>query len=597
MSFRTVILLLLGVALWIVGGTASGQDSQRLKVRKVEIDGNQAFDDRRLYGLMLTVPSKFLTSSYYFPEVLADDLDNLIAFYRQNGFLDARLTDTLVIIDSAAAMVDVMIGLEEGEVTRLEGITIFGNSLFPDYVLRPLIDLQPGDPLKRGVIQDGIMTMLSFYADDGYLDASITPDIRINDSANLAVADLTVKEGAQASINDITIEGLKRTHPPVVQREFLFRKGEVVKYSRLLESQRRLYLTGLFESVFIRPTAVSEQRPGLKDILVEIKERPSSEFSFMIGFGSIEKIRGRTELTTNNLSGTGRQLGGALEANFIKQGLTASFTEPWTLGTRWRTDANIFFEFREEPGYHTRGFGARLTVGRQVRQRTDISLTYRFENVTLTDVEVQTLVTELDPRVRSLTLSIIHDTRNNLFDTHNGWFIGWNNEIAGSFLHGSNTFARSVVKAKYFTTAGAQRVLGSSLEVGWMDYFGSSREIPLQERFYTGGPVSLRGFGYQMVGPLDDTGEPVGGNFKIVWHLLEIRQGVYRMFGTAAFVDIGNVWPEIHSFRMNEMRSAAGIGLRIFSPLGIVRLDYSANLDRRPHESGAKLYLAMGQAF
>jgi translocation and assembly module TamA len=74
-----------------------------------------------------------------------------------------------------------------------------------------------------------------------------------------------------------------------------------------------------------------------------------------------------------------------------------------------------------------------------------------------------------------------------------------------------------------------------------MDSFGSDKEIPLNERFYTGGPTSLRGFGYQLVGPLASEGEPKGGKFKIVWNVLEFRRSIYKIIGGAVFVDAGNI--------------------------------------------------------
>jgi len=290
-------------------------------------------------------------------------------------------------------------------------------------------------------------------------------------------------------------------------------------------------------------------------------------------------------------------MGTALEANFIEQGINGSFTEPWTFGTRWRTDVNIFLQFRQEPGYKTQTLGARVTLGRRVGFHTTVATSYRFENTDLTEVTALAYPKDLDPHVRSLSLSITHDTRDNLFDTQSGTYIDWTNELAGSFLQGSNTFARSVVTLKVFKPLGREVVVGSALEIGWMDFFGASEEIPLNERFYTGGPTSLRGFGYQLVGPLDENGKPLGGQFQIVWNLFELRKAIYRLLGAAAFVDVGNVWTDIDSFHLRNLRPTVGIGLRLNSPIGIVRLDYGVNVDRKKTESQGKLFLSMGQAF
>ncbi|MDH4156557.1 MAG: outer membrane protein assembly factor BamA [candidate division Zixibacteria bacterium] len=594
---RPTVIAGLVLMLVVAGVATAGDQGRRLKVCEVTFEGNRAIAADRLLGIMLTRPSHFLARSYYYADVLADDIANVEAFYRQNGYLEARVTDTTVVIDSVAGCAAVGLRIDEGELTRVEGVTIFGNEHFPDSLLRQKIKLEQGDPLRRRIIQEGVLAILSLYAENGYLDASVTPNVQVSDAAHLAVVDYVVGERHQARIAEIRIEGLKKTRPEVVRREFLLREGEIIRYSRLLETQRRLYLTGLFESAFVRPVAAADGDSTTKDILVQVKERPSSEFGVMVGYGSVEKIRGRIELTTTNLAGSARQVGGAVEANFIRQGITASFTEPWTLGMRLRTDVNLYGEFRQEPGYHLRSIGARLAVGKTFGKHTSASLTYRFENTDLTEVEVLAVVKELEPRIRSLELSLARDTRDNLFDAKSGWYFEWTNELAGSFLQGTNTFARSVIVLKAFQPVGREAVLGSALEVGWMDYFGASEEIPLNERFYAGGPTSLRAFGYQMVGPKDNEDNPLGGRFKIIWNLAEMRRTIYKLLGAAAFVDVGNVWSEMGAVHLNDLRVSAGAGIRLASPLGIIRVDYGANVFPEGDEAGGKLFLGMGQAF
>jgi len=596
---RRLICILLSLAVCSLGSitVADVGDKNKFKVSKVIFEGNNAFNDDRLEGLMLTRTSRFLSRSYYYPEVFADDIDNLMAFYRQNGYLEAQVIDTLIYTDTVEQSVDITIRVDEGELTRVEGVTIFGNQFFADSVLRSHIKLQNGDPLLRRAIQDGVMSILSLYAENGFLDASVTPNVQVNQEVHLAVIDIIIEERSRSRIDSIHIQGLQKTKRYVVTRELSFQSGEIIQYSRLLQSQRRLYLTGLFESVFARPALSSRDDSTAKDVLFELKEKPSSEFGIMIGYGSIEKIRGRIELTTSNLAGTARQIGTALEANFIGQGISGSFTEPWTFRTRWRTDINIFLQFRQEPGYKMQTLGARVTLGRRLGFHTTVAASYRFENTDITEVTALAYPKDLDPHVRSLSLSITHDTRDNLFDTQSGTYIDWTNELAGSFLQGSNTFARSIVTLKVFKAIGRESVVGSAFEIGWMDFFGVSEEIPLNERFYTGGPTSLRGFGYQLVGPLDENGKPLGGQFKIVWNLFELRKAIYKLLGSAAFVDIGNVWTDINAFRLGDLRPSVGIGLRINSPIGIVRLDYGVNVDRKETESQRKLFLSMGQAF
>jgi outer membrane protein insertion porin family len=588
----------LGVWLCLaVGESASAQQGKRPKVNSVTYHGNATYDAARLEGLMLTRPSRFLATSRYHPDVFLDDLETLVSFYRQNGFLQARIVDTVVTVDSLENRVNISIGLEEGVRTLVEGVTLFGNSSFPDTALMKLVGMSRNDPLRRPVIEDAVVKLLSLYAEHGFLDASVTPQVQVNDTAHLALVDFVITEGVSSRVGRIDISGNDRSQPYVIRRELVFSPGDTIRYSELINSQRRLYLSGLFESVFVRPAPPAEGRISDRKILVEVKEKPSSELAFSLGYGTIEKVRGRVELSTFNLAGTARKAGIELEANFIKQGATLSFSEPWTLGTRWKTDFSLIGQLRQEPAYHSEVIGGRVTVGRKLGARTTIATTYRLENTNLSKIDLTAPIEELDPRIRSLTLNLSYDSRDNLFDPSVGWYAKWSNEIAGSFLQGSDTFARLILVLKKFHPVDRNTVVASALELGWMEAFGESEQIPLSERFYAGGPTSLRGFRYQMVGPLEANGEPLGGRFKLVWNLVELRRSIYRMVGGVVFLEVGNVWSEPEAAKLTDLRADLGCGLRVNSPLGILRLDYGANLDRRPGEPEGRVFFSMGQAF
>ena len=174
-------IVALGLSLCLAGGSnASSAKAKYPKVKSVSYSGNTTYDDVRLEGLMLTRPSKFLTTSKYHPDVFLDDLETLVSFYRQNGFLQARIVDTSVTIDSKKNEVDIAIVLEEGNRTFVEGITIFGNSFFSDSVLMRYVAFGKTDPLRRPLIEDAVVAMLSLYSEHGYIDAAITPKVQVN---------------------------------------------------------------------------------------------------------------------------------------------------------------------------------------------------------------------------------------------------------------------------------------------------------------------------------------------------------------------------------------------------------------------------------
>jgi len=585
------------VSLALAVGAAGRAAPDRFAVESVSFEGNEAFSDGRLLRVMVTRPSGFVSRSDFVPEVFEEDLKNLVLFYQQNGYLEAAVTSFSVDADSTARRVSVTIGIAEGEPTHVEGIGIFGASVFGDSVLAGRVGIGRGDTFKRGKVRDAVLLILSLYANRGYLDAEVTPDIRINAVSHRVLIDFAIDEGAQSRIGRYRIEGLEKTRPRIVMREMLLRPGDVALYADLLESQRRLYMTGLFRSVFIRPEPSGGGDAAIKDIVVEVNENKSIELNLYVGYGSIEKGRAKVEIVNNNLAGTARTVGLSGKVSFIGYGGEASFTEPRTFGLRWRTDVNALYEYREEPGYDLERMGGRIVFGRGFGKRSNASLAYRYENSDVKRITVLHVPGELRIDIRSLTPTLIYDTRDNLFNARSGAYLELSGELAGSFLRGSEDFWRVLCRVKRFFPAGGSTVIASALEAGWMDRYGGSETVPLSERFYAGGPNSLRGFEYRRVGPLDENGTPVGGKFKAVWNILEVRRTLYRMIGGVVFADAGGVFPDARSFSLDGVRSCVGIGLRANTPIGIIRCDWGFNVDRREGEPWNVVYFNVGQAF
>lgn len=572
-------------------------NNKKYKITEVVFEDFTIFSKGQLKQTILSRPSGLFHKSWYYPEVLDDDLISLELLYHQNGYLEARILEHQVAIDSTRKEVHIRFKIFEGERTFIEGISFFGNRIFTDETLQSGISLRPGAPFLRKKLEESTLSLLTMYANSGFLDASINTDIHINSELHRAIIDYKIDEKAKSQIDSIRILGLEKTKEIVVQRELRFKPGTDINYSKLLETQRRLYLTGLFKSVFIRPRQVDAQDSTRKDMIVDLVENETGEFNVSIGYESVEKLRGRIEFYNANLDGSARKVGLAARASSINQGFEASFTEPWTFGIPWQTDINFLIDHIVEPGYDLNRTGGKITFGRSFLRRSNVKIIYRQERTTLPEIRVLEVPERLKNSIRSLKISFVFDTRDNLFNSTNGFYFEVTNELAGSFLSGTNSFVRSEARLKYFITRKLNTTFASSIDFGWMDATGGLDEIPLQERYYTGGPNTIRAFGYQKVGPLDEKGVPTGGRTKLVINLLEIRRTLYKVLGGVIFLEAGNVWTKPEKCQLCTLRPAAGIGIRINTPIGLARLDYGFNLDRREGEDARKLYFSMGQAF
>lgn len=579
----------------LCGGAAFSAEKAP-KIRRVVIDGNHVYSDNRLRRMMITSVSGVFTKKRFNAVILEEDIAAIEEFYHQNGYLEANITGYAAEIDSSRGLALIRLTLTEGELTTVEGVSVLGNTAFPDSVLMKYIKVAVDKPFRSLQVEASTMALITLYADHGYLDAEVNPEIRVDSERHRALVDFTIREKAQCRIGKIRIQGLEKTRRTVVNREFLFEEGEVVDYSRLLESQRSIYMTGLFQSVFIRPQIAADGDSTVRDIIVEMRENMSGEFNIAGGYGAIDKARGKIEIFNNNLRGTALKLGLIGRISHVQRGVETSFTNPWTFNSPWRTDLNVYTEWKSETGYDFDRFGGKLTFGRKIRANA-YTMTWRNEHVRLGNVETSEIPDKLKSDTRSLKMSVIRDTRDNLFDTAKGQYYELSGEFGAFFTTTSYGFFRLTGQAKRFFPIGSTTVAATSFDVGFINARRGYAVIPLQERYYIGGPNSLRGFAYEKAGLLDDKGVPAGGTVKIVWNIIEIRRDIYKMFGAAVFADAGGVWANAADISLSNVRWDIGYGFRLNTPVGLARLDYGFNIDRDKGEKARQVFFSMGQAF
>ncbi|MDZ7261909.1 MAG: outer membrane protein assembly factor BamA, partial [candidate division KSB1 bacterium] len=486
------------------------QQQEKTKITKIEFQGNQSFSDRILKKIMVTKESHWYARRYYHPDILKDDLDYLVLFYRDHGFLEIEVKDSLV-VNETNKTAQIVITIFEGKRTIVGGLSFLGNQVFSEIQLLAQIKLRPGDPFSKSALEKDNLALLTLYADAGYLEAKVTPQLSYSQQTHRMLITYYIDEQKPVKIGDISIQGNFKTRASVIRRELDFNSGDIFNYSRVLASQRKLYLTGLFKSVFIKPTRTDTSNGYRKDVAIEVAEKQNGELNVGIGYGTVDRLRGSFEVFQNNLWGTARQLGLSCRASFILQRAEISFTDPWLFATRTRTDVTGYAEARQEPAFDLKSFGGRWALGRQLSNFSRITLSYRYEKVTVSNIRGALSSATQKGDTRSLTLSFVWDSRDDLFNARKGAFYSFDFESAGSILRGTNTFIKATLKGKWFFPLKLGLILASAVEADWADNLGTSREVPIQERFYAGGPTSVRGFQEKYLGPLNESKYPIGG--------------------------------------------------------------------------------------
>jgi outer membrane protein insertion porin family len=323
---------------------------KRVKIRKIYIEGNKDFTDRRLRRTMKKTKQRdlniFKGSKFIEAEYKADKI-KMIEFYNENGYRDARLmSDEMIVLNKKR--VALKLNLYEGNQFHIRNINWIGNTKYQSSYLGMVLGMKRGDVYDQKLLNKRIRededAVSSIYLDDGYLFFSINPvELKVdNDSIDL---ELRIYEGKQATLNNINIKGNTKTNEHVVRRELYTRPGELFSKSDIIRSVRELATLGHFNPETINPTPIPNQSDGTVDIDYNLEERANDQLELSGGWGGYYGFMGTVRIRFSNFSarrildlsswrpvpsGDGQTLQVGFQSSGRQyQSYNISFIEPW----------------------------------------------------------------------------------------------------------------------------------------------------------------------------------------------------------------------------------------------------------------------------
>jgi outer membrane protein insertion porin family len=638
LAVAIVLLAIFGPASSVRGQVDLPPKAKEPFVGRIFIDGNASFSDDDLKRQMMTSESPFFaifTRPRLDRDTLRRDIAALEAFYHANGFLEAKVTLERTELVENGTFVNIYIRVDEGEPTRVALVNFEGAGPVRRDQLAKEIRLKPGVPFNPSLVDPDVYAMKRLYFDKGYVAVEIADSVAIKGKSVSLIYRIT--PGPIVTIRRIEISGNKMTKDQVIERELALKVGEPFRLSKAIETQRNLFETGLFTEAEILPVNLDKDRRTV-DVAVRVRERKSAYVEFGFGVGNILGSRVTGEWGEKNLFGRGNKLvlsveysfglfeGGVVDFSNINPEVKyyrydASFGQRHILGTRilFALDAYLEKDATVNPiVIWTRGVGA--SGLRHLSPRTDVLLRLLSERIEREAPEVE----RQESNSRILSGMVSHNTRDFILDPRRGSYRDLRVDLAGGILGGDNDFySLSTALQKYWTKRKSS-VVALRTRIGFADAYGSSKDtgVPIENRFFTGGGNSVRGFKENSLGPTaltpNSSGDlvetPIGGRVLLVCNA-ELRFPLpllsrYR-FSAAVFADAGNVWPSLESvkiedFRLHakpdevtetDFRYSAGVGLRYNTPIGPIRLDYGMPIKKNPSDRFGRFHLSLGQIF
>ncbi len=594
----------------------------RYKMVHLEISGNQYFDTATLRERMYVTPATRVRFRHgrYSEILLERDVDAIVELYRSNGFSDVRVeTSTEPDYRGKEREVAVFLRVQEGPQKLVGSLAVEGVSLEHLQFVTSLLASLEGQPYSESNLVTDRNNVLNYYYNNGYPFTSLLWQVETGDSPGLVDLALTVQEGPRQYVRGVLVGGLKDSDPEMVTNRIRLEPGEALSQSQMVESQRQLYDLGVFARVDMavqNPEGLEKRKYLLHQfeearrysvnagVGAEIARIGSGDHSFDAPAGS-PGFSPRVSLGVSraNMFGIGHTLGVQTRISDIQRRTLVTYLAPQFKG---REDFTLSFTALHDFSRDIRTFESRRLEGTaQVEQKLSRAnaMQYRFSYRRVSiDENTLKISRELIPvfaqsvRVGALSLTFIQDRRDDPLESHRGVYNTVDFGLASKAFTSETDYFRLLARNSSYHPFGKGMVLARTVTFGWLhnlDREGGTNEIPLSERFFSGGASSHRSFPENQAGPRDlSTGFPVGGR-ALLMNSLELRfplRGDH--VGGVLFHDGGNVYSRFRSisgrvFQRNREDfdyavHAFGLGIRYKTPVGPLRLDlaYAPNAPR-----------------
>lgn len=538
---------------------------------------------------------------------LASDVESILGMYQSEGFAEAAVGAPRVVRQARGWAIE--FAVTEGERNLVRAVTVAG---WPEGVERPPLQLSVGGAWSQ-LAEDGVRSsLLAALREKGFTEVRCEATHACE--GGQCDVHLEISPGERSVVGRIVVAGLHRTRRSVVDAVARLTRGEPLGPERQLEIQRRLLGLGVFSSVALSPIPGQGSGPE-RGVLLSLAEGPTRAFAFGAGWDTERRFQLLVAWSELSLWGTGRAFSVEGRTSSREQRFQITYREPARLGLVGAPLAVSLYRSEERATtYELLRQGLWVELGDRLRRprRALLRAEYQFVDPVAPPEVLSTLEREKQrARIASLSPTLEWDTRDDLFAPRRGTLASLQLQAAFRVLEADAEFNKVVASLASFVPAGGG-VLAGSVRVGVIDHRGARQapppapiDVPISVRFFAGGRISHRAFATDQLGivgkTLTDKGEPIGGGGLLLANL-EWRVPVWGPVGVNVFVDGGNVWRESSDLDVRDVRWGAGLGLRVETPVGPLRLEYGWKLPRRElipgvWESAGQLILSFGNPF
>lgn len=591
------------------------KEGKTARVGEVSIVGNHVFSDKKLLKLFKVKPKtgwrklNFLSKSdQYSKQKLAGDLEALRSYYQDRGYLDFRIDSTQVSISENKKKIFITINITEGKVYTINKVSLRGKFVVPEKDLKALVTIFQGDIFSRKEVEKTSKAISDRLAESGYTFANVNaiPDI---DKENRTVSFVfNIEPSKRVYVRRINIYGNTTTRDEVIRRELRQLEGGWLSTKDVRRSKIRLQRLSFFEDVNIETPAV----PGTEDqvdINVRVKERQTGSMMFGLGYSESDGVLLQASINQKNLFGSGRELAVSIDTSKITRSARIRYFNPYyTVNGVSRGFYLTYTDIDAARANLSRYINETISVGVNYRipLSEDNSFSFSFgpdrSNLSATDGTPDEILAyiALHPSDWYLktTASWVHDSRDSILYPTTGFYARLLGEAS---LPGSQLdYYKTGLSFSWHLPTISEVVLKFSGDMGYGDVYGDTQIFPFYKNYYAGGSSSVRGYKARSLGPLDSTGNPIGGSRRVVGGidiLIPFPGSEKKDKRLSLFVDGGMVFSPSEQVDLANLRYSYGVGLYWYSPVGPLSLSYALPINNKPADRLEKFQFTIGRGF
>ncbi len=573
------------------------------QVGAITITGNQHFSDADLSAVMQTKTRPayefWKRRPAFNPVRFKGDVGQIRQFYRVHGYYDARVSYRLTIEHQ---LVNAKISINEGEPVKVSSVEVSvkgpgppPRSLEPSFKL----PLKQGDIFNQNAYESGETQLMDLYMRHGYARARVERRAQVFVGPRKAYIWYSVRTGNYGVFGRTTVLGTRKISPQLVLRELTYKRGQMFDSTKLAESRTKIVGLNLFRAVeFIPQTNPAD--PHVVPIEIKVQEKPKRSVNLGLGYNTESQFNVGVQWDNYNFIGGGRRLSFLAQYSNVVSTVDLKLLQPFLFSEQstFVAEANLWQEVYQTYSLNAAQIEPHLSY--QFLPQLTGTVGWRLADLRFYSLNPQTIDAIGGVRRQGILSGpfgqLVWNNTEDPFNPQHGEIATFYASTASHVLGSDYRYWRALGEIRKYHLLGWQTVLAERLKLGFEHSYGSIRDIPLSERFYSGGEGSVRGYGLRRIGPLSLANQPLGG-VSLVEGSLELRRPLFWKINGSLFFDCGQV--STHSYRVpvDALQCGFGPGLGLSTPVGPVLIDLGMPTKTPRGDNHWQVYFSIGQWF